>query len=105
MGRDFWTVGNLLKTTPSHFAPRPLRGVGLAISGHNSPCLCMSELHPKTAKPPLVRHDFRTRVRLDFGTEEIALPLETNMELKTALIWFRPCEVAAREPLMYRGDR
>jgi hypothetical protein len=31
----------------------------------------MSELHPKTAKPPLVRHAVRTRDRHDFGVLEI----------------------------------
>ncbi len=51
----------------------PLRGWGLAVSVYNSPCLRMSELQPKTAKPPLVRHAARTRDRHDFGTLEIRI--------------------------------
>lgn len=61
------------KPPPSHSAARPLRGWGLAVLGRNTPCLRMSVLRPKTAKPPLVRHAVWTRERHDFGMLEIRI--------------------------------
>lgn len=50
----------------------------MSVSVYNSPCLRMSELQPKTAKPPLVRHAVRTRDRHDFGTLEIRIDLRSS---------------------------
>jgi hypothetical protein len=84
---DFDVVRNRLP--PSCFASRPLRGAGLAVFAHNSPCLRMSELHPKTAKPPLLRHQFRRRVRHRFRLERNRPWPKANLKLVAALSWFR----------------
>lgn len=91
------------KPPPSHSAARPLRGWGLSVLGRNTPCLRMSVLRPKTAKPPLVRHTVRTRDRHDFGTLEIRICM-CSVEKNSHESWPPQLELgapfAARKPAL-----